>query len=107
MEVKGKNMLAAIEPAQLVSLGLKALDEELRTMKNRKYYDKAISLNSTMVTSEEFRLKFARATAFDPVKAADRIENHLEVLYKHFGEHGMLRPIQLSDLDKVRVDLRK
>lgn len=93
MDVKGKNMLADIEPAELSTLGQQALDKDKAT----------VGLGSTMVTSREFRLKFARAEAFDPVKAAARIEAHLACLYKNFGEKGLLRPIRLSDLDKVRA----
>jgi hypothetical protein len=102
MDVMGKNMLAAIEPPELSSMGLKALDKELELMTDRKFYDLALTLNSSMVQCHQFYLKFARAEAFDPTKAARRIEKYLEILFDNFGQEGLLRPIQLTDLDKVR-----
>lgn len=102
LDVQGKNMLAAIEPKLLSSMGLKALEEELKTRKDLKYYGLALSLNSKMVTSREFKLKFARAEMFDPNAAATRLEKYLEMMYESFGELGLLRPARLSDLDKVR-----
>lgn len=101
LDVKGRNVLAAVEPAELSSMGLKALDEELKTMKDRTFYDLALSLKSPMVQSKEFRLKFARAESFDPLKASVRIEAYLKQLYDNFGEQGLLRPIRMTDLDKV------
>jgi hypothetical protein len=102
LDVEGKNFLAAIEPVELSSMGLEALEAELKSRKDTKFYDLALSLNSKMVTSHEFKLRFARSESFDPVKAANRIEKYLEILYKNFGQQGLLRAIRMSDLDKVR-----
>ena len=107
MDVKGKNLLSAIEPAELVKMGLKAMDKELQTMTKRTFYEKALRLNSAMVTSRDFRLSFCRAESFDHVAAASRMENRLQLLYENFGDQGLLRPIHLTDLDKAERDLLK
>lgn len=54
-----------------------------------------------MIKEEEFRLKFASAERFDPVKAVTRIENYLKILRNNFGDESLKRPIKLTDLDKV------
>jgi len=101
-DVKGMNILASTEPSELVSLGLNALDTQLETVDdNRYYYRLAQKLGSKMVQEKEFRLKFARAEQFDPVKAATRIENYLKIVKKNFGDEFLTRTITLSDLDKV------
>jgi hypothetical protein len=103
LDVKGRNMLAAIEPAELSSMGLRALEDELKTRKDMKFYNLAMSLNSEMVQSREFKLKFARTECWDQQKAALRMEKYLELVYESFGQQGLLRLIRLSDLDKVRA----
>ncbi|KAG7348480.1 hypothetical protein IV203_017185 [Nitzschia inconspicua] len=107
LDIQGKNMLAAIEPPQLSSMGLQALEAELQTLKDTKFYDLALSLNSKMVASREFKLRFARAEMFDPTKAAIRLEKYLQIIYENFGQQGLLRPILLLDLDKAERDLLK
>lgn len=102
LDVRGMNLLAAIEPAELSTMGLDALDCELKTRKDNKFYRLALSLNSAMVTSHEFKLRFARAERFDPIEAVNRMEKYLELLHQGFGSPGLLRPIRMSDLDKVR-----
>ena len=118
LDIEGKNMLAAIEPTELSKIGLDALDRELSSSNavrrmpttsggdhnnnNRPYYNMAMAMNSPMIQQREWKLKFARAECFDPIKAAIRMEKHLEYMYKHFGEEALLRPIRLSDLNKVQ-----
>jgi hypothetical protein len=103
LDIEGRNVLAAVEPAALSNLGLDALEHELSIMTDKPYYDMAISLNSPMIVQRKWKLKFARAERFDPTKAAIRIEKHLKFMYQHFGKDALLRPIRLSDLDKVRL----
>jgi len=107
-DVNGMNILASTEPFELSSIGLKALDKQLETIDGSPhYYRLAEKLKSKMIKEQDFRLKFARAERFDPVKAATRIENYLKILSKNFGDESLKRPIKLSDLDKVERDLLK
>jgi hypothetical protein len=101
-DVNGMNILASIEPFELSSMGLEALDKQLgRTDGDHHCYRLAEEMRSNMIKEEEFRLKFLRAERFDPVKAATRIENYLKILRQNFGDESMRRPIKLTDLDKV------
>jgi hypothetical protein len=103
LDVKGKNVLAAVEPNELSSLGLKSLSDELEELQKRDtYYKLAVKLGSPMVISNDFRLKFARADCFDPSKASVRMEKYLQFMCESFGTEALTRPITLSDLDKVR-----
>ena len=103
-DVQGMNVLACAEPAELSSLGLEALDKQLRKFENGRYryYRLAEKLNSRMIRRKDFRLKFARADCFDPVKAANRMEMYLKILCENFGNEALMRPVTLTDLlDKV------
>lgn len=101
-DVNGRNVLASAEPLELSSIGLEALDEQLRTRDGDfRCYRSAEKMRSKMIKGLEFRLKFARAEHFDPVKAATRIENYLKIVSKHFGDEKLKTPIKLTDLDKV------
>ena len=101
-DVNGMNILAATEPFELSSIGLEALDKQLRTMDDgHHYYRLAEKLDSELVKSRDFRLKFARAECFDAVKAKNRIEMYLQLIYENFGNEALMRPIKYTDLDKV------
>ena len=101
-DVNGMNFLASTEPTELSSIGLEALDKQLRTIHdNFEHYRLAEKLSSTFIKERFFRLRFARAECFDSVKAAIRIEKYLQMLYECFGEEALMRPIKLTDLDKV------
>lgn len=101
-DVNGLNTLATTEPPILSSAGLEALDEQLRaTDGDYPCYRSAVKLGSKMVKERQFRLKFARADRFDPIKSANRIESYLKILSQHFGDEHLKRPIRLDDLDKV------
>uniref|UniRef100_A0A7S4A8N7 DUF6824 domain-containing protein n=2 Tax=Pseudo-nitzschia australis TaxID=44445 RepID=A0A7S4A8N7_9STRA len=107
-DVNGMNFLARTEPTALSSIGLEALDKQLRTIHdNLEHYRLAEKLNSAFIKERFFRLRFARAECFDSVKAAIRIEKYLRILYEYFGEEALRRPIKLTDLDKVERDLLK
>jgi hypothetical protein len=59
---------------------------------------KALSLPSTCVNEEWFRLRFLRSELFDVKAAAERIIRYLDLVETYYGEIGLQRPIQLSDL---------
>jgi len=107
-DVEGMNILASAEPLELASMGLEALNNELGiTDSSRQCYQLAGRMGSKTIETGAFRLKFARAELFDAGKAATRIENHLKILRKYFGDESLKRPIYLTDLDKVERDLLK
>jgi hypothetical protein len=103
MDIEGKNVLAAVEPTQLTRIGLDALDHELLCLVDKPYYNMARSMNSPMIAQNEWKLRFLRADCFDHVKAARRIERHLKFMHDCFGKEALLRPVRMSDLDKVCV----
>jgi len=67
----------------------------------------AVRLNSTYVSSSEFRLRFLRAEFFDVHKAVLRFCRCLNFLVDFFGEISLLRQIFLTDLTKSERRLLK
>ena len=70
-------------------------------------YLRALRINSTYVSSSDFRLRFLRAEFFDVHKAILRFCKCLNVLVQYFGEVSLLRQIFLSDLSKNERKLLK
>ena len=101
-DINGMNILAAAEPFELSSMGLKALDKQLEMkIGDSAFHQSPEHLRCKMIKDVDFRLKFARAESFDPVRAANRLENYLKIVQKHFGDENLKRTIKLTDLDKV------
>lgn len=50
------------------------------------------------VLKDEYRLRFLRAELYDPVKAATRYCNWLNLVFKHFGEVALTRSLYLADV---------
>jgi hypothetical protein len=68
---------------------------------------RALSMNSTHVSSSEFRLRFLRCEFFDVHKAIVRFCKHLNLMVELFGDISLLREIFLSDLTKSERKLLK
>lgn len=63
-------------------------------------YLRALSLESSYVSSSDFRLRFLRAEFFDVSKAVVRFCNYLNFMAEMYGEVSLLRQIFISDLTK-------
>ena len=70
-------------------------------------YFRALQMNSTYVSSPDFRLRFLRTEFFDVPKAALRFCKCLNILVETFGDVSLLRQIFLSDLTKNERKLLK
>jgi hypothetical protein len=70
-------------------------------------YLRAMRMNSTYVSSSDFRLRFLRAEFFDVSKAIVRFCKCLNLLVELFGDASLLRQIFLSDLTKNERKLLK
>jgi len=75
--------------------------------KLKETYNRALSLNSSYVTSSDFRLMFLRSEFFQITKAVIRFCKCLNILVKYFGEISLLRQLLLSDLSKRELKLLK
>ena len=108
-EIHGVCCMAPTETLQLLDAALYSLKIELNQIENKSAYDKAQEIHlsgdgtrgqRTYVNSDEFQLRFLRAELFDTKKAAARMVKYLDLVYEHFGENALVRPIMLSDFTK-------
>jgi len=70
-------------------------------------YLRALRMNSSYVTSSDYRLRFLRAEFFDVSKAIVRFCKCLNFMVEVFGDISLLRQIFLSDLNKTERKLLK
>jgi hypothetical protein len=70
-------------------------------------YLRALGMNSTYVSSSNFRLRFLRCEFFDIPKAIVRFCKYLNLMVEMFGDISLLREIFLSDLTKSERKLLK
>jgi len=59
----------------------------------------------TYINSVEFRIMFLRGELFDANKAAIRLVNFVELMYKLYGDIGLQRRIRLEDLSNEELQL--
>jgi hypothetical protein len=60
-------------------------------------YDLAKAMYSSYIRQEDFCAKFLRAEAYDPVRAATRLNKYLELVFEYFGPDALVRPIVMTD----------
>jgi hypothetical protein len=87
------------ETPQMVSSTLSQFHEEVMMVKEKPWYDQALTLNRPYIEGAKFRLMFLRAEIFNVSRAVTRMLLFLEKKAKFFGAHTIGRPLQLSDLD--------
>jgi hypothetical protein len=99
-EIHGVFNMCPEETPDLVQSSLLKLSQEVMTLSipEKASFLKALSLPSTYVNEEWFRLRFLRSELFDVKAAAERIIRYLDLVETYYGEIGLQRPIQLSDL---------
>jgi hypothetical protein len=104
-EIHGVHSLAVTETPELIHRSLLQFQDAIDSFSgDKEAYEDAMISDSSFVCSEEVQLRFLRADFFDPQKAAVRFLSHLECLMKWFGPMKLLRPLQLSDLDKEEME---
>ena len=64
----------------------------------------ALQHDLTYIARKETGLKYLRADLFQVEKAAHRMVNHNEMMYKYFGPIVLHRPLRYSDLNKEEQD---
>jgi hypothetical protein len=99
-EIHGVFNMCPEETPFLVQASLSDLSQELMRLSipAKSAFLKAQSLPGTYVNEEWFRLRFLRSELFDVKTAAERMVRYLDLVLTYYGEIGLQRPIQLSDL---------
>lgn len=112
-EIHGVRSLAHEETPDTVNAALKSLAEyldnsSLITNSEKQTYIRARQLGdmSFVNHSLEFRLRFLRASLFDPFEAAKKICAYLNLLHRHFGGVSLRRPPELHK-DFTKEEIRK
>lgn len=77
-----------------------SLESELKKIKKKTAYDRALFLSPRYVNDPAFRLKFLRSTRFDAKRAAAKMAAFFESKLELFGEEKLVKRITLEDLDK-------
>ena len=107
-EIHGVESLAIKETPELIHQSLLQFQDAIDCYSgNKSAYEDAMTAGSSFVCSDEFRLRFLRADFFDPQKAAIRFLSHLQNLMQWFGPVALLRPLQLSDLDRDSAEFMR
>ena len=102
-EIHGVHSMAPEETPQMVLDALHRLDQEIMQLPDdkKRAYLQAQDINpNAFVLQPNYRLRFLRATLFNPKNAATRYMSQLYLLLKYFGTFSMERPLQYSDLSK-------
>jgi hypothetical protein len=92
------------DPPDLVAQSLEQMEKEIKAIRKRTLYDRALFLNPKLVKDEKFRLMFLRAEYFDARRAAKRIVLHFEYKKELWGESRLVKTITLDDLDEDDMD---
>lgn len=109
-EVHGVHFAVSEETPEMIKTSLQSFDEAVKKISGKHAYNFAMTcprVDTAYIRSPEFKLRFLRATLFSVKRAALRYTRHLDLLYEFFGEVGLQRPLQLSDLSKVEKDCIK
>ena len=107
-EIHGVHSMAPEETPEMVLDALHRLDQEIMQVSddNKQAFLQAQANNpNAFVLQSDYRLKFLRASLFDPQKAAVRYTQHLYLLLKYFGAFSLERPLQYSDLNKEEQEI--
>ncbi len=100
-EVHGvPNLKDEMEPSKLLE-SLEQMNLAIDSIQSKGAYAKAVTLRSQYVLhNKALRIRFLRADAFDPAKAAQRFINYLDFYHELFGTIALMRPIYFDDLNK-------
>jgi hypothetical protein len=89
---------SAGETPELVDTKLESLEFELKKIKVKPAYERALFLSPRFVMDRDFRIMFLRADHFDAEKAAVRMVNYFHYKNELFGEEKLVKNITLEDL---------
>ena len=98
-DVHGISDVVAESPL-LVAEKLEELDKLIATIRPKKAYEKAKTMDPKYVRSRTLRLPFLRAERFDAARAANRMIQFFEAKQKLFGNDKLASDIRLRDLDE-------
>jgi hypothetical protein len=91
------------EGKEFVDLCLTELEAEIRLIRKRVAYDRALFLNPTYI-GRDFQLMFLRSEYFDARKAARRLVDHFQLKLVLFGIEKLVTDITLDDLPEDALD---
>ena len=106
-EIHGVRTFAVDETPQLLQTAIEQLRYQLGNipLKEKQAYQSAP--NNSYIHGDDFQLRFLRADLMDPIKAAKRMVNFLDLLVEYFGPIVLERPVKLSDLGKESMEILK
>jgi hypothetical protein len=100
-ELHGVSSGAIEENPMFVNQCLLDMEEEIKHIRKRNAYDRALFLSPKYVKDRDFRLMFLRAESFHPRNAAYRLVNFFDFKLELFGIDKLgKRKITQEDLDK-------
>mmetsp|Transcript_13007 Transcript_13007/g.20941 ORF Transcript_13007/g.20941 Transcript_13007/m.20941 type:complete len:477 (+) Transcript_13007:249-1679(+) len=92
------------EDPKFVEEKLESLEGELKKIKDKTAYERALFLSPRYVRDPLFRKMFLRADSFDVRKAAARMINYFQYKMELFGEEKLVKKITLEDLTPDDMD---
>eukprot|EP00536_Pseudo-nitzschia_multiseries_P009257 jgi/Psemu1/241958/estExt_Genewise1.C_2540014 len=115
-ETHGVRCLAPCETPDMIRSALDELQTEidktpmhkkcayLRSQHSQEYIlPDGTKATPTFVNSDDFRLRFLRASLFDTQQAAELMLKYLEVALEFFGTCALFRPVELRDFTKEEL----
>jgi hypothetical protein len=88
------------EEPHFVAQCLEQMEDEIRKIRKKTAYERALFLSPIYVQSRDFRLMFLRAERFDPQRSAKRFVKFFEYKLELFGMDKLVKTITLGDLDE-------
>ncbi len=86
----------------LMNERLLQMEIALRSIPIKPAYDEAQRLcggkPTGRVNDPSFRIRFLRASRYDPKEAAIRLIGNLQIIFETYGPEGLVRPLRLSDM---------
>jgi hypothetical protein len=106
-ELHGVTSCEVQEDPEIVEQCLLQVEEEIKTIRKRNAYDRALFLSPKYVKDRDFRMMFLRADNFQPREAANRIVRFFEFKQDLFGIGKMVKRIELEDLEEEDQEVLK
>ncbi|CAJ1965765.1 unnamed protein product [Cylindrotheca closterium] len=92
------------ETSELIESSLGQMQHYLKSLSDKYAYDVAESLSKDYVTDRGLRLKFLRASLFDPKEAASRMAGYFRHKLDLFGWEKLVKNITFEDLGEDSME---
>ncbi|CAJ1969424.1 unnamed protein product [Cylindrotheca closterium] len=92
------------ETSELIEYSIDQMNHYLKLLSDRYAYNLAESLSKDYVTDRRLRLKFLRATMFDPKEAASRMAGYFRHKLDLFGWGKLVKHITFEDLGEDSME---